>query len=508
MSFENLIARLTALRYWLLCGVLFVIIGMHISNGKWYGDFWEHMAVLRELKAHPWNPLHPIILDEAPHSFYSPYSLLLALLARLFSLTEVNALAGAAIVNLILLLIFFWYFLKEYFHKNSYGIAFYSLLMILFLWGAQPWYWSGFFHLGALGYVLPYPSTFAMVLTFCSMTMFLKFFKYGNKVHWMITVFLLAMVLLIHPNTALALLIYLFCIAIDSGTKALVNRMAWYSVTCILGFLIASVWPYYNFLELLFAQSADFHSDSETLYVNIFSRGILPALVALPLIIIRLVQKKLDFIALSFVLLVLIYLYGYFSGKWGYGRAISQALFLLQITLGYYLATLETKIVTWGKQYAISFILLFTISITYIVVYRVNPEAKYILGDMVRPQPPAFKQYEFLERYVKQYDVVIADPLTSWVVPAWSGKVIASIHPLPFISDINTRRKDLKDFFDSSKSNQLRLMLIKRYKARFILLNKMNREVESVRFDSLVKLGTVVYSDSTYVLIDVDKMCH
>jgi hypothetical protein len=71
------------LKYWfsILCFILFVLMVLQTINGQWGGDSWEHAAVVRELASHPLHPVHPILLLDAPHSFYSPYALGIALIS-------------------------------------------------------------------------------------------------------------------------------------------------------------------------------------------------------------------------------------------------------------------------------------------------------------------------------------------------------------------------------------------------------------------------------------------
>jgi len=53
----------------------------HTRNQLWVEDFWEHSAVVRELSTHLLHPKHPQLLLDAPHPFYSPYAVMVALLA-------------------------------------------------------------------------------------------------------------------------------------------------------------------------------------------------------------------------------------------------------------------------------------------------------------------------------------------------------------------------------------------------------------------------------------------
>ena len=73
-------------RYWALClGVVFLMI-LQIRNGNWYGDFWEHAAVTRELATHLWHPSHPQLLLDAPHHYYSLHAWAVAAFSKVTQL--------------------------------------------------------------------------------------------------------------------------------------------------------------------------------------------------------------------------------------------------------------------------------------------------------------------------------------------------------------------------------------------------------------------------------------
>ena len=89
-----MVVYLLKYRFIVLCSILFVLMVLQAINGQWGGDFWEHAAVVRELATHPFSPKHPILLLDAPHSFYSPYALGIALVSRTTGLDSVTTLSA------------------------------------------------------------------------------------------------------------------------------------------------------------------------------------------------------------------------------------------------------------------------------------------------------------------------------------------------------------------------------------------------------------------------------
>src|ERR1051326_4435561 len=129
-----------------------------VRNGSWGGDFWIYAAVVRQLSEHPLHPSNPLLAVAAPHQFYSPYALCIALASRWLRVAPTAMLAIAGLVNLGLFLVGFRRFVVTL--TGSTAAAAYALLFTLVLWGPGL-AWSGFLKLNSIGLVLSYASTFA-----------------------------------------------------------------------------------------------------------------------------------------------------------------------------------------------------------------------------------------------------------------------------------------------------------------------------------------------------------
>lgn len=485
------------IRYWLLAATLFALMALHTQNGRWTGDFWEHAAVVRELATHPWAPRHPILESDAPHAFFSPYSLAVALIARTLNLSPVTALAVAGMVNLMAFLLVFPWFIRRLFGDVDHrALAFYSLLLLLLLWGPGAWVWSGFMHVFGLGYVLPYPSMFAFVLTLATAASLLAWTK-DRRQRWLLIVFpSVILVLLTHPPTAVVMFVLSFWILLaDAGWSLL--RTVGVAGAAFLGILlVAQLWPYYDLTTLLL-RSGDFHSANRELYRNILPR-VAPALAGIPLIAWRLHRNPRDVLGLWFLSLAVLYLAGALTGLFGFARMLPMLMIILQLAIGWGLATAEKALATFKPKQALASRAAMGALVLGILLFGVNPTTIDRLRNLARRMAPAYREYTFLS-LTGQYEVVAADLVTSLRVSALGGKVVASLHPLAFISDHQQRRELLGRFFATDTPDTERRAFLARYGADYILLDRSQQP--SPLFETLSRLGEPIHDDGRFALL-------
>jgi len=472
----------------------------HTLNGQWVGDFWEHSAVVRELATRPFSPDHPQLLADLPHAFYSPYHLGIALISKLVDLDPVVAFSAAGLVNLTLLLISLNKFVSLLLNRE--GVGFYAWLFILLLWGDSPWGYSGFFHLQVLGYVLPYPATFASAITFMALAMYICLVRSENRL-WLLPILVVAiLVLLTHPLTFIVMFIGLVSISVGVRSLPLINYVLLICVFAI-SLLAAAAWPYFSFAELVLSESSVYHPSNCSMYVKV-ARRIFPALIGLPLVLLRIKSNWRDPLGLMVFALTLVYVYGALSSNWSYGRVISYIVCLLHIVIADRVSYIESKL-------ELSQSLLPRLAYSGLILIILFPLS---FGNGIRPvldrsmsgQPGASDRYRFLSDLTQQYDVVLSDIETGRDVPTFGGKVVAVPHPLAFVPDHEIRKKDVRYFFSDVAFHDARLEIIKRYKVDFLLLNKDRVPKWETVMHSFQPLGSVVFSNDEFVLIDLHSL--
>src|SRR5689334_13057903 len=72
-----------------------------ILQQQWSGDFWQHSAVVKALSENLVHPGNPVVLSDAPHAFYSPYALLVAVFSRLTGFDPIVSLSSFAFLNML-----------------------------------------------------------------------------------------------------------------------------------------------------------------------------------------------------------------------------------------------------------------------------------------------------------------------------------------------------------------------------------------------------------------------
>lgn len=486
-------------RYYILSGILLAVTLLQFLYGKWVGDFWEHSSVVRELASHPLNPQHPLLLVDVSHPFFSPYLLVVGLLARIFALDAVTALTIAGVFNLLFLLFSLRLFIHRLFKEQQDTVAFYALTFILFLWPAEAWNWSGFLHFKVLGYVLPYPSTFAMATSLLIFAVYFRALSTHSIVRLAAVTLLTATVIITHPNTAVIAFIGIGAITLHFWPRIGFKAPAMGTLLMLGAILLAIIWPYYSFLDLLAANSPDFHTDSYRLYERFYL--IWPSLLLLPLATITLWSRwqrnHLDALVLIMAAATLVYLFGFISGQYGFGRIISFIAILIQISAAAFLVQLEQNrerqrllrylpLMVWG--------LLVSLAFNSHNLSAVERSLKGLQG--IRYD---YSQYQTLSRHITQYEVVLSDIESSWMIPTFGGKIIASKHPAHWVDDHAQRVIDVDRFFAADVNITEKSETIDKYEVDFILIDK-NRIAAP---DSYFEFGDLLFEGSDFLLLEV-----
>ncbi len=483
-------------RYLLLGAALFVLLLEHSWTDAWLGDFWIYVATVEELAESPFHPRNPLFGNDYAFAFLSPYTWALGIASRLTGLGSFEVLVVQGLVNLALLLGALYAFVATWLHRRS--AAFYALLFVLFLWGRDPWMFSSFFHLRSLAFVLPYPSTFAAALALASLAAFPRFARSGSNAWAAFAVPVTAVLWIIHPVSGLFL--WMGLIAWSLGAPR--PRRHWVALALAFGagLGLAFAWPLCPLADLWFRQVGLVHQGNDAMYSDPLHR-VAPALLGAPWLLLRLKRNPRDPLALLALGLAGLITYGGLFGKWSYGRLISHAVLLLQVTLADASAALEERLGQLrggavSRHLPAPAIAALLVGVSWASVVRPT------LDEGWRGNP---RWLSFLKGEVEHYDVVLTNLDTCWYVPAFSGKVVAYPMQLPFVPDRAQRLHDVARFFERGVPPPERLDIIERYDVKYVLFPKIHFEDWQVRLEELRPFGQVVYSSSDHELLRVRR---
>jgi hypothetical protein len=480
-------------RLWIVATGAFVLCAAYVWRGAFSSDFWEHAAVVRELAIRPLAPLHPLLRVDAPHAYVSPYLLAVGLAARLTHASAVTVLAITGLLNLVLLVLVFRRLLLRLL-PNGEAAAPYALLLVIFFWGRDPWMWSGFLHVGMLGYDVAYPSTAGALAMLLGFSLLLDAVRGGRGWQYAALGLLVAVCLVTHPPTALAFVAGLPVLLLSQAGRGLMRPAVRLAAAIVTGVTAALLWPYFPVGELFTSQPPEFHSWSAVFYQDVLSK-LWPVVLALPVLIARARRDPRDPLPLLAVLFLSLYAAGAASSAFGLGRTIAWFAIAVQVALAGYLAALELRLPRERRWLVPGGTLL-----VLAALFAVNRPP---LPRLVKYDPPLWPEVRAVLAPVRPGEVVLADSPTSYPVPALTGgRVVAWRHPVYWVPDQRERRAAQDRFFTPIAAPERRAIL-HRYQVQWILVNRQATELRGDEEAALLALGCVVGQRDDLVLIGV-----
>jgi hypothetical protein len=321
--------------------------------------------------------------------------------------------------------------------------------------------------------------------------------------------------LLTHPPTALSGFAALGAFALGGDKGEVKKRLAAAAAVACLAAVLACLWPYYSFLELIGSRGELYNYGNRWMYGLGRPAGLIeaarqvlapnwPALLGLPLLMFRLRRKRLDPLAITFAVLAGLYAWGALSGRWALGRVIPGMVLMLHLALALWAVDLE-KSVSGGKGPRLPS-LLAALALGAVLVFSALGFTGAVKGYLPGASTSYYKGFSVLDDYIGDYDVVVADRRSSNALPAFAGKVVAAGSrevPFVFIEDQQERGLDIERFFQPMAREEFRRKVIARYGARYLLINRASLRFAPDALNRLWSLGETVYSSDDLILIDL-----
>lgn len=492
--------------YAALAAMVVALTAAHAINRHWAGDFWEHAAVVRELSRHPWSPTHPLFALDAPHPFSSPYALALGLVARLTGVAPTTVLAAAGVVNVAALLIALWFFVRALAARHA---AVYALACTLLMWGEDPWRYSGFLHLNALGFAAPYPSIFAFWVMLAALAALRSYLGTGRTAAAVVVAMAAPVVLITHPITGIALGAGLVALSLDAlGTRPdrVIGVGALVAAVAIAG---VAAWPYYPWFSLITMGSGIYAEPNLAVYDGVLRRA-WPLALGVPFVVARLRRNPQDPLGLYVVVLGALYVLGAILQNGPLGRVLPALALGLHIALADAIARTVAR--AWPQPSRLPRLAIIGIAVVVVIAALANMSAGLVRGIPLALLPSSVANDPRLERAIDVYrpiapligpdDVVMASVPVSRFIPALSGRVVGFIDPEAFVADELERRQAIFRFYTDIGADERRAILA-RYNAAFVLVDRTQLALSPSLAAFLGTLGSVAYDDGRLLLVRI-----
>ena len=310
---------------------LFVVLLTVIALRRpWAGDFGLHAAVIERLREDLLHPGNPQVDADVQSPYFSPYMVVLALVARLTGVSGVTVLTVAAPFCAALLLYALGRFVRL-FTDNRWAPVF-VLAAALLLWGSKVPAFSGFLTLSGLPLMTPYPSTIAMALMLLCWVVAASALHTPTLPRWLSVGALGASVVLVHPFTAVETVLGVVAFVVS----AIPNLRRPHLVGMLAGGALAAVvvvaWPYFSIFGFL-AQATDMDAIHGSLYTDFSLRYGFGLVLGLPAVALRLRRSPLDPLGWLSLLAGAAVLYGGVTGHYAWGRVWPVLMLSLQTAL-------------------------------------------------------------------------------------------------------------------------------------------------------------------------------
>lgn len=401
--------------------------------------------------------------------------------------------------------------------------------------GGGAFNFSSEYNLRFLSYTLFFPSEVSFSLSFIGFFYLLRFSRYQKLSDYWKYLFLAVFILLSHPLTGSFFLIGAFLLTITEGRNR-VRNSGFYLLSVLITFLLLILWPYYPFLKALSNSISTPWAEETRMYLyatkNIYKMG--PAVLGIPIVFLLLIRRKYHFITYGFILCACIYVFTYKPKIYLGERYIFYMICFLHLALSWYLKTLGLLSFSSMKETLMNLneknvhILIFTLIMILSISYQIAKLGFEQIGCTINFKPKPIIQkyrnptdnYKLLIGKVKEGDIIVSDPLTSWLIPTFTdAKIVALYHDNPLAPDNEKRVEDLITFYKSSTRLKTRAGILKRYNVTHVLLNFDRMEENDVNrinnyhknfrineslIDDLKKLGEIIYRNNHFTLFKLN----
>jgi len=442
-----------------------------IGHLVWGGDLGMHAATIERLRASLTHPGNPMVDEDTPSPYYSPWTVLLALLARATGLGTFAVLRVGAAVSTVLLLTGVWRFTRAL--TPARWAPPLVLAASLLLWGYRLFSWSGFLPLESWILCAAYPSTAAWGMTLHLWAGMPDSARRGWPLRRALPAGLgLAVILLVHQFTGVITVVGAAAFLL-AGSRTTRSR-GWLALCggAALGAAVLLVWPYYSLFDLLSGASGE-SATHAALYRHMISHYGL-ALLGVPALWARFRRDRRDALVWLFAVCAAVFAVGGLTGHAEFGRILPGAMFAAQAALGVAVAE------RWPGAPRVLRLVVSPLALLALLCGAVV-QGGTAVSDAVRgnaslalshglPGTSVVDGYGWITPYVRPGQVVMTDDyFAERRVPAYGAYLVYCPYPDPYQKDFAARARDKAAFFRPGASPAARTALLRRYHVDWVI---------------------------------------
>ncbi|MBU1937463.1 hypothetical protein KKG05_08685 [bacterium] len=462
--------------YLILCLILLPVALFFSFCKPWTvtGDIWETAAAIRAVSDNVLSPSNPLLeLPGNTSPRFTPYTIFWGIAMKLTGLGLFTIVGIAGIVNYVLFVTGLSRFTRKHFQDNT--LPTYILLTMLVVWG------RGFDVVNAYQFTLffltlPLVGLFTYGICFHALAA-LHVFLNNRRWHGLLLYVLLSIIAFItHPITAA--FGFVAAIAILLAETNLKKALLFQAIP-LLALGAALMWPYFDYATVLIKGSTGVWYKTPLFSGQLQALG--AAIIGFPIVLYYGLKRQHLFLAYGLSFCVLIYIACWAAEIQIGGRFIYFTAIFLHLAIARYLS--EHRLLRWdglraslhNNRLAFALLLILVVPSLFCQVR----ELKWSLTEIYTPpfrfhtQNYPSQPFFFLTDYLGPSDVVMAEDITGWVVPAITGaKLVTTLKGNPLMeAEIFQRRNKATTFFIEALSLEKRRALLKEYHATHILLD-------------------------------------
>ncbi|MDD3460331.1 MAG: hypothetical protein PHW28_03475 [Mesotoga sp.] len=441
--------------------LMMISVAIYNYNKCGNDDFFNHAAVVNELKHNILHPKHPYWGTDEATVYFTPYNVGLALFARITDLSAVDTMFVFSLINTFMFFLCLYLFIKAY--KKSFSIL--IPFVLLFLWGYKLSFIFYSFRVFPGG--ASYHLMFSLWMILLSFYICLKAPKY----YYVLLPFISTIAIISQPIT-IFFSIFGILIMLWKRYDSLVKSFKIYIFYGIALIILLYLWPYYSFFNIVKSTSTNLTSWVELFPLYnplVIVKLIWPFIVILLFIWKGFWNENKHLLILATILLIPYLLFAPKNSEL-IARGMTYILFIFQIAVA---LSLSDKI---KERRKISFLIMFFTSIImlYNIAYGLNSIMKRD-NSWIREIK---EEVQIAARHIEHYDIVITDKQTAYYMLGYSGKVLATVFDQRINKEGRDAVDDLKIIYDLKTTNEERKKIMTNYGAKYILLNKDKYRLE------------------------------